>query len=275
MTGGHDPGADGGPDQRALQSGRSWQHPSEVGLATRGRADRRRSTVIAGGVVLGGVGLLLSGVLMGTMQQSASATTSTLPAQRANQSITLVTADVGGPTATGLILDDEGHVLVDGRAVGGAGEVWVRCADGEMEQASVMARDASTDLAVLQLDRPHGVPASFATGTPDPGERLQLVTAGEVSDTSVSLTARAAPAGRVGELIDLTRTRSPRSYLASVDDDPPPSQASLAGGMVFDRSGRLAGVVTGVPAGATESTVRVLSADDAVEVAEELLAEQR
>lgn len=274
MTGGHDPGADGGPDQRALQSGRAWQHPSEVGLATRGRADRRRSTVIAGGVVLGGVGLLLSGVLMGTMQQPASATTSTVPAERANQSITLVTADGGGAAATGLILDDEGHVLVDARTLAGS-DVWVRCADGEMEKASVMARDERTDLAVLQLDRPHGVPASFASGTPDPGDELQLVSAGQVVDTSVSLSARATSTARVGQLIDLTVTPAPRQFLATVSDDPAPSAAALTGGMVFDRSGRLAGVVTDVPSDTNATTVRVLSADDAVGVAEDLLGQQR
>ena len=95
MTGGHDPSAEHGPDERALQSGRAWQHPSEVGLATRGRVDRRRSTLIASGVVLGGVGLLLSGLVMGTMDDPASATTSTVPLQRADQSVALVMAFAG------------------------------------------------------------------------------------------------------------------------------------------------------------------------------------
>ena len=224
--------------------------------------------------MLGGVGLLLSGVLMGTMQEPASATTSTLPVERANQSIALVKADGGGTAATGLVLDDDGHVLVDGRALRGADDVWVRCADGDMQPASIMARDERTDLAVLQLDHPHGVPASISEHTPAPGADLQVVQAGDVADTSVAVSAQGAASGRVGELIDLAVAPAPRTFLAAVGNDPRPA-ASLAGGMVFDRSGRLAGVVTDGHGSGAASTVRILRAADAVDVADELLARDR
>jgi hypothetical protein len=277
MTGGHDPSAEHGPDERALQSGRAWQHPSEVGLATRGRVDRRRSTLIASGVVLGGVGLLLSGLVMGTMDEPASATTSTVPLQRADQSVALVTA-VGGDgstTSTGLVIDDEGHLLIDARSLGGADQVWARCAGGDMKLATVMARDERTDLAVLQMDSARGVPASVASGVPSAGEPLRLVQAGRDTNTAVPLSATESSDTRVGQLIHLAEATTPPHFTVEADADPPPSGASLAGGMVFDRSGRLAGVATGAPDASGDGTFRVMSATEALGVAEQLLGEQR
>ncbi len=274
MTGGDDTGADPGADPRGLHGERPWQHPSEVGLAHRGRVDRKRSTLIASGVLLGGIGLLLSGVVLGTMEEPANATTSTLPLERAELSVAHVMAD-GDPShaATGVVLDDQGHVLVDGDAVEGVDTVWVRCsgaAQGTM--ATVVARDAATDLAVLQLPEPSGVPASVASDTPGAGAELRLVRAGERPTDAVTLAATSTTTEprRSGQLITLSRTVQPRHYLATVTDTS--DVESLRGGMVFDRSGRLSGVVSSDVG--DDSTVRVLSAADAVGAAEEMLGSQ-
>lgn len=277
MTGGDDTGADPGADPRGLHGERPWQHPSEVGLAQRGRVDRKRSTLIASGVLLGGIGLLLSGVVLGTMEEPATATTSTLPLERAELSVAHVMAD-GDPShaATGVVLDDRGHVLVDGDAVEGVDAVWVRCsgaAQGAM--ATVVARDETTDLAVLQLPEPSGVPASVASDTPGDGTELRLVRAGERPTDALllSATSESSRTERSGQLITLSRTEQPRHFLATVTGDAGADPSR--GGMVFDRSGRLSGVVTSDgAAGADDTTVRVLAAADAVAAAEEMLGRQ-
>jgi hypothetical protein len=273
MTGGDDTGADPGADERDVHGDRVWRHPSEVGLAQRGRVDRKRSTLIASGVLLGGVGLLLSGVVLGTMEEPANATTSTLPLERAELSVAHVMVD-GDPThaATGLVLDDEGHVLVDGSAVDGVDSVWVRCsgaAEGGM--ATVVGRDDATDLAVLQLQQPSGVPASVATAPPDTGSELRLVRAGDRATDAVALSAAGEaglPSGSA-RWINLSGSPAPRHFLATVPQGSTPD--ALRGGMVFDRSGRLSGVI-GTGDG---DTVHVLSAADAVEAAEELIGRQQ
>ena len=180
MTGGDEWGTEDGPDQRALQSGRGWQHPSEVGLATRGRADRRRTTMIASGVLLGGLGVLLSGLVIGNLGgDPATATASTLPVQRAERSVALVMSYEGddATSASGLVLDDQGHLLVDADAVSGADRVWAKCADGEMQPAEVVGEDDRTGLVVLRIDRPRGDPVAVADLPPPSGEELRVLSA--------------------------------------------------------------------------------------------------
>ena len=276
MTGGDDAGTDGGPDERALQSGRAWQHPSEVGLATRGRADRRRSTLVASGVVLCGAGLLLAGVALGTMSETANATTSTLPVERAELSVAMVMSTTGdvATRATGLVVDDDGHLLVDSGAVDGADEIRARCSDGEVLGARVIGRDPVTDLSLLQLERPTGVPASVADTPPSPGVELRVVRGDDTVDGGVAVSAAEDATDHVGQLINLSGTSTPRHFMATVTDggaDP----AELQGGMVFDRSGRLAGVVTTDDDATSSDAVKVLSAAGAMGVADELLERRR
>lgn len=276
MTGGDDPGAEGWPDERALQSGRAWQHPSEVGLATRGRADKRRATLIASGVVLGGVGLLLSGLVMAGADEPVSATTSTVPAQRAQQSVALVMSidDDHMSSTVGVVLDDDGHVLVDAAVLEPGARLVAKCGDGASQPVTLTSTDPTTDLAVVQLEHPAGVPVSVADRAPRPGAPLTVVHAGGQPGRAVSF-----PASRTIErgpqlirLIGSTDAVAAEHFDVAVRDA---AGADLEGGLVFDRSGRLAGMVQDPRRAGAGATVRVLSASDAVEVAESLLGLQR
>ena len=265
MTPGDDPGLD-----ESWQSGRAWQHPSEVGLANRGRADRKRSTLIASGVLLGGVGLLLSGVVMGSSPQRAAATSSTLPLERAELSVAHVMPD-GDTThaVTGVVLDDQGHLVVEADAVDGVERVWVRCADGEGGTAVVAARDHGNDVAVLRMERPAGVPASVSTSTPAPGTALQVVQAGRppTEGTSLSVTDEVDRWSPIAQAISLGPADRAERYVASIGDD---AEQPSVGQMVFDRSGRLAGMVSAAPTG-DGGAVQVLSAADLVGAARALI----
>jgi S1-C subfamily serine protease len=264
------PGDDPGPQEPPWQGGRAWQHPSEVGLANRGRADRKRSTLIASGVLLGGVGLLLSGVVMGSAPQRAAATSSTLPLERAELSVAHVMPD--GDTShavTGVVLDDEGHVVVEAEAVEGVDRVWVRCSDGEGGTAVVTARDRGNDVAVLRMERPAGVPASVSASTPTPGTALQVVQAGRppTEGTELSVTDTVRRWSPIAQAISLTPAQPAERYVADVDD--PAGGPPTVGQMVFDRSGRLAGMVSASPS--DDGAVQVLAAADLVGAARALL----
>ena len=104
------------------------------------------------------------------------------------------------------------------------------------------------------------------------GAQLRLVQAGVRPTDALTLaaTSESSTSQRSGQLITLSDTEQPRHYLATVTGDA--GAAPSSGGMVFDRSGRLSGVVTSD--GADDTTVRVLSAADAVAAAEEMLGRQ-
>lgn len=280
MTGGDDPGLDDGPDERTLQSGRAWQHPSEVGLATRGRADRRRSTFVASGVVLGGVGLLITGVVLGGLKEPTETTVSTLPVERADLSVATVSvADGAKGTVTGVVVDDDGHVIVDAAALGDADQVWAKCGDGELQPAEVVGSDPDTGLVLLQLEDPSGVPVSVARTPPVPGSELRLVRARGGVAAAVPAVATAAPAPHTGQLMNLVVAATPRHFEASLPDtaastgDAAARGIGLAGSMAFDRSGRLLGIVTGDPdAAGGADAVHVLTASEVMDAADRLIA---
>lgn len=270
MTGGSEPGPVDGPDESTVDAPRTWQHPSEVGLAVRGRVDRRRSALIASGVVLGGLGLLLSGVLLGGMEEPGDASTSTIPSERGAQSIAavMITSDDGMSSATGVVLDDDGHVLVDAAAVDGATEIWARCADGELQLATVLGTDPRTELSVLHMESDAGVPASIATTTPSAGADLQLVATQGAATTTMASVASEVVADASTRLIDLRSLSDPERFSTTpgrVTDEP------LRGAMVFDRAGRLSGIVSSELDPAT-NTVDVLAASDAAAAAARLIA---
>lgn len=66
-----------------------------------------------------------------------------------------VTIAVAGPagqgSGSGVVWDDEGHIVTNAHVVQGARQVQVTLADGRTYEASVVGTDASSDLAVLKL----------------------------------------------------------------------------------------------------------------------------
>jgi putative serine protease PepD len=56
-----------------------------------------------------------------------------------------------GATGSGFVIDNEGHIVTNYHVVEGASSVTVRFANGDEAQAKVLGSDASTDIAVLEL----------------------------------------------------------------------------------------------------------------------------
>lgn len=90
------------------------------------------------------------------------------------------------------------------------------------------------------------------------------------------LSATESNGGRVGQLIHL-RGGHHAAALHGRGRCRPTPLGSIAGGRhgAFDRSGRLAGVATGAPDASGDGTFPVMSATEALGVAEQLLGEQR
>lgn len=277
MTGGAQSDPSGPPPEPNPPGDRVWQHPSEVGLATRGRTDRRRSTVLAAGVVLGGIGLLVSGVLMGTGHRGNATTSTTTPMDRVARSVAHVTTvDAAGTTMlTGLVLDDQGHVLVPADAVAGAREVWARCDTGNSERAQVIGTDPTTNLAVLRLTEPSGWPATTVAAEPRRGAEVVTVHAKGGMDLAMRSGTVASDAGPG----DTTTSGDSPVMQAQVRDAPDEgvanTGATLAGGLMFDLAGNFIGMTTADASGPGDdgmSMVDVMPASAALAVATRLIA---
>ena len=202
--------------------------------------------------MLGGVVVLVSGVLLGSMDDHDGP--DDVVEHRIEQAVAnvVVVDDEGASTiVTGLVIDDQGHVAARAGALRGAEEIWARCADARMESASVVAVDEEHDLAVLRLSSPAGRPAEVSEAVPRPG--LDVLAVGAVpgavttAEATVSGSDPSTPADRF------------HAELASPDD-----RASL----VFDVDGRLMGMSSNGP-GAT--VVEVHSAAGMLGAAHRLL----
>ena len=64
----------------------------------------------------------------------------------------------GGGTATGsgVLIDDQGHVMTNAHVVDGSSSVTVKFGDGDALDAEVLGVDDSTDIAILGLDPESG-----------------------------------------------------------------------------------------------------------------------
>jgi putative serine protease PepD len=69
-----------------------------------------------------------------------------------------------GATGSGFVIDEEGHIVTNQHVVASAQSAVVRFSDGSEVDADIVGTDPSTDIAVLDVDRPSSrlTPLSFA-----------------------------------------------------------------------------------------------------------------
>ncbi|SDS84639.1 putative serine protease PepD [Paraoerskovia marina] len=74
-----------------------------------------------------------------------------------------VSSGQSGAEGSGVVMDDEGHVLTNNHVVSGADQVQVTLSDGTLYPAEIVGTDDATDLAVVQIQDPPDdlTPATF------------------------------------------------------------------------------------------------------------------
>ncbi|OSM44202.1 S1C family serine protease [Nesterenkonia sp. PF2B19] len=185
--------------------------------------------VLAAGLIGGGVGAGAVGLLGGDQQVDVggsgiqinnpeSATAVTAAAAKASPSV--VTLSVAGSTAagsgSGIILDDEGHILTNTHVVtlGGAtaeAEIHVKLYDGSVRTAQVVGTDPLSDLAVVQLEDTEGIePAEL-------GASSDL----NVGDQAIAIGAPLGLDGTVTDGIISTLDRTISVASAAVEEETP------------------------------------------------------
>lgn len=267
------------PGAPQAEGERTWVHPSEVGMVQRGHHDRRRSSRLAGVLVAGGLGLLGVAVVLG-FGWGEDRVASPTPEDVISPSLASLTVvdGTGRRELTGVVVDDEGHVAAAAGSLAGAEQIWVACGGRSPQEATVVATDPATDVAVLRLGAPAGDPAiagedprvgqavlgvRAGTGEADPLVRPVVVSAAGVD--------RVAADGTVLRDLFMTEDRGdgPTTTVALTGV----GSAPVDGGAVFDERGRFVGLGIGredggtvaVPGASVVSVARTLIEDGRVE----------
>jgi putative serine protease PepD len=193
------------------------------------------ASILAAGLVGGGVATVGSAELSGNAGSGAAVSSNSQPgtvivnnkdnvnaitaaALKASPSVVTISAAAGGSggTGSGIILDDQGHILtnthvvtLDGQTADAALEV--RTSDGKVLTAKLVGTDPLSDLAVIKVDNASGLtPATL-------GDSGKL----NVGDTAIAI---GSPLGLTGTVTDgivstLNRTISVASAAAPEEGD--------------------------------------------------------
>ncbi|MEO8282722.1 MAG: trypsin-like peptidase domain-containing protein, partial [Pseudarthrobacter sp.] len=193
------------------------------------------ASILAAGLVGGGVATVASGDLFDNGSPSAVSSTGSQPgtvivnnkddvnaitaaALKATPSVVTISASSGnaGGTGSGIVLDDKGHILtnthvvtLDGQTANAALEV--RTSTGKVLKATLVGTDPLSDLAVIKVDDTTGLtPATL-------GDSGKL----NVGDTAIAI---GSPLGLTGTVTDgivstLNRTISVASSAAPKNGD--------------------------------------------------------
>lgn len=192
------------------------------------------ASILAAGLVGGGVGTVVSGGLADTASPAGVSSNGqpstvivnnkddvnaiTAAAVKATPSVVTISASSGGAggTGSGIVLNDKGHILtnthvvtLDGQSANAALEV--RTSTGKVLKATLVGTDPLSDLAVIKVDDTSGLtPATL-------GDSGKL----NVGDTAIAI---GSPLGLTGTVTDgivstLNRTISVASAAAPKDGD--------------------------------------------------------
>ncbi len=168
--------------------------------------------------------------------------TVTAAAAKIDRSVVTITVRSGqsGDIGTGVVLDEQGHILTNNHVVAAAaqrGSISVTFPDGRSADASVVGTSESTDLAVIEVAASSGlVPATFAkSATLQVGQAVVAVGAPlGLSETVTSgIVSNGARPVRSGEDNDAV-------YLAVQTDAP--INPGNSGGPLVDLNGNVVGI---------------------------------
>ncbi|MGH3083246.1 MAG: S1C family serine protease [Gaiellaceae bacterium] len=135
------------------------------------------TTIVVALLLAAGVGGAVgAGVALQTDDDSTAPTTdaATQPVAQRSSAVAAVYQRVkdgvvevetsAGATGSGFVIDEEGHIVTNQHVVEGADSAVVRFSDGTEVDADIVGTDPSTDIAVLDVDRPSSrlTPLSFA-----------------------------------------------------------------------------------------------------------------
>jgi putative serine protease PepD len=174
----------------------------------------------------------------------------------------------GGATGSGFVIDEQGHIVTNQHVVAGSDSVTVEFSDGSEVDAQVVGTDPSTDIAVLDVNRPAAQlsPVSFASeGTLEVGD--PVIAIGSPFGLQGTLTTGVISA--LGREIE-----SPNGFTIenAVQTDAALNNGN-SGGPVLDTQGRVVGVAAQIrsESGGSDGIGYAIPGDTAKRVASDLI----
>jgi putative serine protease PepD len=174
----------------------------------------------------------------------------------------------GEGTGSGFVIDEEGRIVTNQHVVDGAESIRVQFSDGTDVAAKVVGTDPSTDIAVLDVDRPSSelTPLQFAsTGALEVGDWVAVLG----SPFGLEGTFTTGVISAVGREIE-----SPNGFTIenAVQTDAALNQGN-SGGPVLDTQGRVVGVAAQIrsDSGGSDGIGYAVPGDTAKRVAEALI----
>jgi S1-C subfamily serine protease len=152
-------------------------------------------------------------------------------------------------TGSGSVLDKDGHILTNYHVVEGAKEIQVTLYDSKDYPAKVLAKDASTDVAILKIDAPADTlyPVRFGDSTRlKVGQRIYAI--GNPFGLERTLTT-----GVVSSLDRTLPSRSNRTIKSVIQVDAAINPGN-SGGPLLDTHGRLIGMTTAIASKTGQNT---------------------
>ena len=175
----------------------------------------------------------------------------------------------GGATGSGFVIDDEGHVLTNQHVVDNATNVTVRFPNGDEVGARVVGADASSDVAVLELD---SIPSSVTPVKLGSSESL------EIGDLVVAIGSPFGLEGTVTSGIVSALHRELTAPDGFTIDGAIQTDAAInpgnSGGPLLDGQGRVVGINSQIASssGGNEGIGYAVPIETAKEVADSLIA---
>jgi S1-C subfamily serine protease len=166
------------------------------------------------------------------------------------QSLSLFLLDlVQEGTGSGSVLDKQGHILTNYHVIEGAKEITVTLFDSKDYPGKVVAKDASTDVAILKIDAPPDslYPVRFGDSTRlKVGQRIYAI--GNPFGLERTLTT-----GVVSSLDRTLPSRSNRNIKSVIQVDAAINPGN-SGGPLLDSHGRLIGMNTAIASKTGQNT---------------------
>jgi len=181
-----------------------------------------------------------------TSQVVPASSTSTTPDWQAVTSAvgpSVVAIDVAGAEGagqgSGVIIDDEGHVLTNSHVVDGAQDINVSLADGRIYRAELVGQDETTDLAVVRIVEPPAdlTPATLGTSSDLAVGQAVLAMGNPLGLDSTATTGIISALDR--PVVTQSRTESVVTNAIQVDAAVNPGNS---GGPLFDAQGNVIGI---------------------------------
>ena len=151
----------------------------------------------------------------------------------------------GTATGSGFVIDGEGRIVTNAHVVEGAEEISVTLGeDGDTYEAELLGADASTDVAVIQVDAPAEVLHPLTLG-----DSSQV----EVGDAAVAIgnpfgLDRTATAGIISAIQREIRSPNGFTITDAIQTDAPINPGN-SGGPLLDSAGRVIGINSQIAGG--------------------------